>query len=505
MWIFIAILLGMLVFFICRITLTKEEKDDLIGMQDGDKKSEQSKTDLITDGLPVQLKAYKRLSTEEKMMIPQWYLVVQDCAHILDSTKDVEVFNERYELLTKNMESIAVLEPRVQFASGMTIKERLDLVRDNRQDLLSAVVIRAYNDAYKKASKLKTEKGKTNAINRFFDNLPRTESVSQIVDQIHKQIDSDGISALCSKNNNINLTDICNFSLVYYKNGHIYDFIPRFEDDLYSQRNRELYYNAIHIVVDGIEVDLSNAESIACMPVPKFFDGELTTNLAYQIRMYAIRATDLKIAKVLIPKAAELMAASGIKWNVKDYRRLVEQLWYLGLVDEGDDLSKKYACSSLSVADIHTAEAKTRFNETLKLCRELGTDLVEMSFHGETCSECSKYEGRVFSLSGANNNYPKLPESVYIYGGIHEGCRHIFSPYIEGSTLVCGAKDAIAFSNRPLVDERTEEQKASYKDYLDKSSSDDRIWMLTSEYYHKRRDDENSVPKTLREYLKIFT
>ena len=98
----------------------------------------------------------------------------------------------------------------------------------------------------------------------------------------------------------------------------------------------------------------------------------------------------------------------------------------------------------------------------------LGTDLVIMSSHGASCSECAKYQGRVFSLSGNSLPFPKIPEAFFKYGGIHEGCGHTFSPYIHGVTdPMLGytlsfqkavspkyRNNIIAFSNRPFVDDR---------------------------------------------------
>lgn len=76
------------------------------------------------------------------------------------------------------------------------------------------------------------------------------------------------------------------------------------------------------------------------------------------------------------------------------------------------------------------------FKDTLLLCEELELDLVEMSAHEGSCKECAKYQGRIFSISGTNKKYPKLPDVVFKHGGIHEGCRHTFVPFCEGSVPV---------------------------------------------------------------------
>ena len=102
--------------------------------------------------------------------------------------------------------------------------------------------------------------------------------------------------------------------------------------------------------------------------------------------------------------------------------------------------------------------------------RALHTDLVILSAHGATCSECAKYQGRVFSISGSNRLFPRVPEAFFQYGCLHDGCEHTFSPYIHGVndpdlkyTLSVHklqdkryGQDIVTFSNRPFVDDRTE-------------------------------------------------
>ena len=99
------------------------------------------------------------------------------------------------------------------------------------------------------------------------------------------------------------------------------------------------------------------------------------------------------------------------------------------------------------------------------------TDLVIMSAHGASCSECAKYQGRVFSLTGRDKRFPKFPPGISLYGGVHPGCGHTFSSYIHGvndpmlnytltfQTNVAPKykKDIIAFSNRPFIDDRLPE------------------------------------------------
>ncbi len=387
---------------------------------------------------PLQL--YSELSAQEKMMIPQWYKNALECASIIDTTKSIEVFSQRYDLMLQNLTLIAEIEPRVCF-TGMTVKERIEKLTSQRENLVSDFIVRDFNKVCEKAAKLKTERGRNNAMSRFFAAAELTassySSVSKTIKELHAHLAEVGLSPYTSAETSLLCAEkLCNFAIVYYKNGHVIDCVPRMPSNLYDEINRQIYYTATNIVVDGEEIDLTNADSIAQMPLVRFSDGELTTNLAYQLKMHAIRETDPNIAVILIPKAAELMQRSRIAWNERDYRRLAEQLYHVGRNSEAEEFIKKFKCSLADEEKRRNEEMLKRFNETLDLCRELETDLIEMSAHSGACEKCSKYQGRIFSVSGSHQNFPKLPPEVFIYGGIHEGCRHTFGPYIEGSPPV---------------------------------------------------------------------
>jgi hypothetical protein len=61
----------------------------------------------------------------------------------------------------------------------------------------------------------------------------------------------------------------------------------------------------------------------------------------------------------------------------------------------------------------------------------LGYDLVKMSSHATTCPLCATYQGRVYSISGENRNYPPLDTAFSgEYANIHPNCKHVLMPYI---------------------------------------------------------------------------
>ena len=147
--------------------------------------------------------------------------------------------------------------------------------------------------------------------------------------------------------------------------------------------------------------------------------------------------------------------------------RLVEYLLYDGQFDEARKEWDVIRNNERGITT-HKAMRKEVFEKTLRDASRLGTDLVRMNEHEYTCEECSKYQGRVFSISGRDKRFPKLPEQFYMHYGIHEGCRHFLNVFFERHTpLFSGVelKDIIKHSNRPYVDDRTQEQITKYEEW----------------------------------------
>nr|DAV15197.1 MAG TPA: minor capsid protein [Bacteriophage sp.] len=76
---------------------------------------------------------------------------------------------------------------------------------------------------------------------------------------------------------------------------------------------------------------------------------------------------------------------------------------------------------------------EARNTANINLGARIGNDLVKMSSHFGSCPICEPYQGRVFSVSGTNPNYPALYDTPWssAYQNFHPHCRHILTQYIE--------------------------------------------------------------------------
>ncbi len=100
------------------------------------------------------------------------------------------------------------------------------------------------------------------------------------------------------------------------------------------------------------------------------------------------------------------------------------------------------------------ARTATRQAETAGVkntCIQYGNDLVEVSSHATACGECIPYEGKIFSISGASEDFPPLDDGEL--PPFHVNCSHVLLPVtIEGLEIRGTYDDMSEFS---LDDEAT--------------------------------------------------
>ena len=318
-----------------------------------------------------------------------------------------------------------------------------------------------------------------------------------------------------------------NNNTAYYKNGMLYDVSPR-DNSVSLDENRDIAYNARYIVLNGKKYDLYNSDSISSIELPTFKPeetsfGYVTRNLAYIMNMRAKRTFAPELAIPLVFQTVNLMIRSDISWAKKDYMRHVAQLDGINKPQYAKYLVEQLIKIVPSVAD-DSYFKKLYIKRQLENARLCHTDLIEMTSLFTTCSECAKYQGRVYSISGNDKRFPKLPEQVFEYGGIHLGCTHSFNAFCydirkkimiyttsqDGKTDIVYV-DALKCSNRPFVDNRTEQEKERYEK-LTKEREKKHRWNYDSLVKHLKRASEydwicanlpDLAPKSLGGYTRM--
>lgn len=100
--------------------------------------------------------------------------IIQDCANLVNTTVNPEVFFMRYNLMLEHLENLAGLEctgiyensPELPSEAFLRVEAQFD---DATIDFLN----RSFENVKNRADALKTDTGKKNAIKRYFDNMEK--------------------------------------------------------------------------------------------------------------------------------------------------------------------------------------------------------------------------------------------------------------------------------------------------------------------------------------------
>lgn len=139
-------------------------------------------------------------------------------------------------------------------------------------------------------------------------------------------------------------------------------------------------------------------------------------------------------------------------------------------------------------------------------CHKYGTDLVVFHDYGTGCCElCAKLRGRVYSISGNNKVFPKLPDYAKMHGNFHNGCRCTMTPYFgEEEIFYKGElRNAITISNRSWVDDRSDEEVLLYENYLNILAEQEQKEYDREEYENLLQILPEQAPKSFGAYRKM--
>ena len=109
-----------------------------------------------------------RNKTEAEFYAGQLLKHCYESTNIVNTTKNPQVFFNRYSFLITETENLAKLEVFLKF-KGRKPSETLVYLKNSKEEQTNIMIERACEDLAVKLNKLKTTKGKTNAINKFFD------------------------------------------------------------------------------------------------------------------------------------------------------------------------------------------------------------------------------------------------------------------------------------------------------------------------------------------------
>ena len=319
----------------------------------------------------------------------------------------------------------------------------------------------------------------------------------------------------------------------YYRNGVLYNVNPR-NKRVSLDEDSQTAYDAQYIILNNVKYDLEDANSIASIVVPRYDDikggmPHTTVDLGYILKMRVGKEERPHLAVPLAYKAANIMMASPIGWQKKDYYRLVIQLWSIAEIAYGDYLLQelKARLPVVMADDEYRAGNKDVFRRELNMADYFNTDYLEIPHETAVCEECAPYQNRVYCISGKDKRFPKLPDFIIENKGLHCNVRYYSFMYYEGRKITKYKfnkngdvkeveLDAIAHSNRPFIDDRSSIEKQKYLEWKERNDKrlereeryyDRNNWIekynSRYEYYQIVNKLGEKAPKSFDGYMKM--
>lgn len=114
------------------------------------------------------------IRAEAKVQADSSLKIVNDCANLVNTTVNPAVFFPRYNLLLEHLEALSGLECTGIFANSKELPSTAFL-RTEAQFAAATndFIDRSFEAAKTRADSLKTEKGRTNAIRRYFEDMEK--------------------------------------------------------------------------------------------------------------------------------------------------------------------------------------------------------------------------------------------------------------------------------------------------------------------------------------------
>ena len=215
--------------------------------------------------------------------------------------------------------------------------------------------------------------------------------------------------------------------------------------------------------------------------------------------------------KTGLASVAQMEAAGGGVWSTAN--QMMTQLRADGLTAYVDKAGKRWGL--YAYCNMATRTTSRQAENIAVLTKDPEQDLYQISGHGTTCPVCAPYEGRVYSKSGENPEYPPLsavfgkidaaaPSSLLnSYLGIHPNCLHVLMPYSTvGLTKEQIERDKVFSSfrsNPPSMDPRSAEQIGAYRK---QQAGRQKYLQMLQEYQKYRLALGDKVPRTAQTFIK---
>lgn len=113
---------------------------------------------------------------EALFMAEQWIRIANESANLVNSTKNADVFFNRYTLLLEELEKLSKLEIFNCFSQKKPSKNLKEIL-DKKENTINDFITRFYNETISEINSLKTVTSKNKRIENFYTNLQKYKSM----------------------------------------------------------------------------------------------------------------------------------------------------------------------------------------------------------------------------------------------------------------------------------------------------------------------------------------
>lgn len=211
--------------------------------------------------------------------------------------------------------------------------------------------------------------------------------------------------------------------------------------------------------------------------------------------------------------AAQQAVGRGVNASVPAFVQALRREGVRAFTDKaGRDWSLHTYCTMVSRTTSRQAEVLA------VLTADPEHDLYMISSHGTTCALCAPYEGRVYSRSGTDTDFPPLaaafgkmdpagPDALAnTWLNIHPNCLHVLVPWTPAGRTpeeIQKIKDFSSPRKNPFsVDPRSEKQIKAYRT----KEAARRRWLANYRQWERYRETlGDKIPKTYQTFVKHKT
>lgn len=157
-----------------------------------------------------------------------------------------------------------------------------------------------------------------------------------------------------------------------------------------------------------------------------------------------IAISEARVNKAVAQGFIEEGSAIGSKQALRDalLQKAIDGK-YITIVNKNGD-SVQYNIDSYAEMVARTKLIEASSMAVIDTAQEVGADLVQVSSHNTRCEECAEYEGKIFSISGSDPDFPALDAAP----PFHPNCMHDITVVYRSALVAEGSLDAhIAQSN----------------------------------------------------------